>query len=490
MKKRILSTLLLISMLSALTVTSACGDTTDDGGKTTETTSTGEVTTVEEGPQLELPDVNYEGKEFTILSTVHADYEYVSEEQTGDIVSDAVYNRNRNVEELLGINLNIITEPGHWDDRDNFNHLITSSVMSGDGAYDLVNGVTVCVLLVAGDGLFVNALDLDYINFDKPWWIQGMEDDLAIGGKLFGFIGDASLSMYKDLTVIYFNKTLLENYNLENPYDLVREGKWTIDKLSEMSSAAASDLNGDGKMDTATDQFGYVTAAVPQRTFQTATEFKVFRYDENKNPYVADLTEHEISVFEKLNKFVGDTMTNSSQYANDQTVVSNIFNDERSLFMCQFLYVTEYLRDMKSDFGIIPVPKYDENQENYHTQIGTSTSMFFIPRTTNDLDLTSMVCEALSYYSWRDVVPAYYEIALKEKYTRDEDVKEMLELIRNSAQMDFTFAYSTLFSPFPNMVLPTTSDEVKTDYVSEYESHKSSWQSVIDNLVASYDQMS
>ena len=67
--------------------------------------------------------------------------------------------------------------------------------------------------------MFVNSLDLDYINFDNPWWIQGMEDDLAIGGKLFGFIGDASLSMYKDISVIYFNKTLIYSYKLENPYD-------------------------------------------------------------------------------------------------------------------------------------------------------------------------------------------------------------------------------------------------------------------------------
>lgn len=490
MKRRLISTLLLISLLVSIFAASGCGDSADKSDETTAAVSGSDVTTADPGPQLELPEVNYEGKEFTILSTVHAEYEYVAEEMTGDVVSDAVYNRNRNVEDLLGINFNIISEPGHWDDKDNFNHLITSSVMAGDGAYDLINGVTVCVLPIASDGMFVNSLDLDYINFDNPWWIQGMEDDLAIGGKLFGFIGDASLSMYKDISVIYFNKTLIDSYKLENPYDLVRNGTWTIDKLAEMSAAAASDLNGDGAMDTTNDQFGYITAAVPQRTFQTATEFKVIRFDESGNPYVADLGDHEVSIFEKMNAFVSNKNDNNFQYATDQTVVSNIFNDERALFMCQFLYCTEYLRDMKSDFGIIPVPKYDEAQEKYHSQIGTSTSMFFIPRTTNDLDLTSMVCEALCYYSWRDVVPAYYEIALKEKYTRDEDVKEMLELIRNSAQMDFTFAYSTIFSPFTNMVLPTVETDVSTDYMSKYESHKSAWQSVLDSLIDSYSKLS
>ena len=186
MKRRLISTLLLISLLASVFAASGCGDSADNSNETTAATSGGDVTTAAPGPQLDLPEVNYEGKEFTILSTVHAEYEYVADEITGDVVSDAVYSRNRNVEELLGISFNIISEPGLWDDRDNFNQLITSSVMAGDGAYDLINGVTVCVLPITSDGLFVNSLDLDYINFDNPWWIQGMEDDLAIGGKLYG----------------------------------------------------------------------------------------------------------------------------------------------------------------------------------------------------------------------------------------------------------------------------------------------------------------
>ena len=112
------------------------------------------------------------------------------------------------------------------------------------------------------------------------------------------------------------------------------------------------------------------------------------------------------------------------------------------LFNTNFLYATESFRDMSDDFGIVPMPKYDENQESYRTRIGTSTSMFFIPKTTSNAGTVGAVCEALAYYGKENVVPTWYEIALKEKYTRDEDTKEMVDLIRSSASIAFDCVFS------------------------------------------------
>lgn len=112
------------------------------------------------------------------------------------------------------------------------------------------------------------------------------------------------------------------------------------------------------------------------------------------------------------------------------------------LFNTNFLYATESFRDMSDDFGVIPMPKCDEAQESYRTRIGTSTSMFFIPKTTSDAGTVGAVCEALAYYGRQNVVPTWYEIALKEKYTRDEETKEMVDLIRSSASIAFDCVFS------------------------------------------------
>jgi len=477
MKKRTFSLILCALLLANLM---ACGD----SGASGDTSASDSVTdsSVETESPLKVPKTDNGGREFNILTTLHAAYEYDAEEQTGDVVSDAVYERNAAVEELLGIDLNFAIEAGHWVDRETFNGLIKNSVMAGDGAYDLVNGVTVCVLPIASEGVFIDANELEYVDLENPWWVQGMNENLAIGGKLYGFIGDASLSLYKDLSVVFFNKQLLENYKLTSPYEDVRNGTWTLDKFTEMIQAVGSDLNGDGNWVPTDDLFGMIYQTVAGRSFQSATEFTIVDFDENHNPFIVDLSERDIDTYFKL---YGLRTENKNVWwfdVNDHTELTVNFAADRALFMCDLLYDTEYLRDMSSDYGIVPYPKRDAEQKDYHTQIGTSTSMFFVPITTSDVTLTSQVCEALSYYSSVDVVPAYYEVALKEKYTRDEDAKEMLEIIRDSAQMDFTFAYHTIFNPFINAVTVTA----KNDIASYYATNKPKWEGTLNALLESY----
>jgi len=162
---------------------------------------------------------------------------------------------------------------------------------------------------------------------------------------------------------------------------------------------------------------------------------------------------------------------------------SKIFVNGRALFINNWLRAADMFRDMSDDFGIIPYPKLNEEQPEYHTQIGTSTSALFVPITVKDAELTSKVAEAMSYYSREYVVPAYYDVALKEKYTRDEDVKEMLEIIRDSAQMNFTFAYSTMFSSFPNTLTEFSSKNLSSSIASVYESKKPVWESTLEGII-------
>jgi len=176
------SILLILCLIMVFGFTACSGDagtvqTADVSVIDTET----EAETTTSGPTLDLPQANNNGKTFSILTTVHAAYEYDAEEHSGDVVEDAVYMRNTAVEELLGINFNFIYQPGHWADRAAFNTSIKTSVMAGDGAYDLVNAVILCVLPTAVEGLFIDVNELDWVDLDKPWWVQNMYDDLAVG---------------------------------------------------------------------------------------------------------------------------------------------------------------------------------------------------------------------------------------------------------------------------------------------------------------------
>lgn len=157
--------------------------------------------------------------------------------------------------------------------------------------------------------------------------------------------------------------------------------------------------------------------------------------------------------------------------------------------MVNFIYSTEYLRDMVDDYGILPMPKYDSNQEKYISQLGTSTSMLYVPATTNDIELTSKVMEALCYYSSELVVPKYYEVALKEKYARDADIAQMLDIIRDGATFDFLFAYGAgCLSNAPNSYFRFGNTDT-TDIASNFASLEASFTASLEKLIETYENL-
>lgn len=165
---------LLLCLLSASSAFS-CGETpqTDD---TQSSTATSDESSTEETSDLPasiaaLPKCD-ETTGITMLTTVHAEYEFGNDELSGDVVNDAAEERNRVVEDLLNVKLNYVVKPGHWADKDSFCNLISTSVMAGDGAYDIVNGVMVCVMPTITDGLYMNIYDVPNINIENDWWVS------------------------------------------------------------------------------------------------------------------------------------------------------------------------------------------------------------------------------------------------------------------------------------------------------------------------------
>lgn len=490
MKKKLIITILLAALVMQV---AACSKSVRDSEtqSTAAETTAAETVQTESGPVLGVPKSDYNGAEFTVLTTQYGEYEYNISEQSGDIVSDAVYTRNLAVEELLGIDISYSVVPGEdpWGGRTLMNNTIKNSVLAADGAFDLISAVTVATLPTAAEGYYLDASELEYVDFSNPWWVAGQEGELSINGKLYGFIGDASLSMYKDLSVIFFNRALCENYSIGDPYEMVRDGAWTIDKLIELTAKSSADLDGDGVMNAETDLYGLIGMAVPQRGYMTSTGINIIERDEAGTPYFTALPESAVTIYQKLWGLFKESENVYTSPTADHSVYSAYFANGRSLFMNTFLRCSDYLRDMEDDYGIIPYPMADEAQNGYYTQIGTSTSMTFVPITANDPTLTSMVCEAMAYFSSKEVTPAYYEVTLKEKYARSEDVKEMLDIIRGGASMSFVFAYSTCFAEYPNCITEFSLKDTKGESIASwYEKNLDKWNITLSSIVDSYGE--
>jgi len=251
--KRIISAVLCALMIAGIALMYAsCSDSkkqNEDGSE-----SMSENNEAGENARAGVPDnvpsgLKFSGETFTILSRDESQfifgYEMGVETETGDVVNDAIYRRNQTVEERFDIDIKTIKIPGIWGHETSFNNTIRNSVRAGDNEYDLIAGFAVMMPPLAADGMFMNWKNVPYIDHSAPWWIEKLADEMTVDGKLYFISGDLSLSMISNMMVFYFNKKVQNDFGIEDLYQTVLDGKWTIDRLSDICKDVYVDLNGD-----------------------------------------------------------------------------------------------------------------------------------------------------------------------------------------------------------------------------------------------------
>ena len=434
----------LIASLLILAQLAACGETTVD--PTVTTAGSGDSTEAPaETRASSLPEgLNFGGKEIKILYWLEQGE--CTDEQNGEVVNDALYDRDRTVEDRLGVKLANLPRSYTWDSRMEYIDAIRQSVMAGDDSFDLVSGQYATMPTLIPDGVLLALNDTKYIDFSNPWWARGLVEETAINGKVYLASGEISISNIKELSCFFYNKRLADEYSIEDPYKLVESGEWTLDKLFELSGNVYSDLDNDGKKSIG-DLYGIsfstdnnfpplVTGAGIQNTTQTKDGY----------PELTLGSEKMIDVMSKITKFVHSSEGSLSSVditVDNGDAVKGAFANGLTLFASGLISdaATKY-NDMKDDFGVLPVPKYDKNQDSYLTLINEGNTLFGITASTKDIDAASATMEALCEENHYTVSPAYFEVALKVKYSRDDESAKMFDLIREGVAFDFGRLYS------------------------------------------------
>ncbi len=444
--KKIISTLLLGMMLLT-----ACGpaetpdttDTTAAPSDQTGTTAPSETTSL--ASTYGIVPADFGGEEICIISGEHAKYEYEVEEISGDTVNDAIYERNLKVEDLLKVKFTYVNEY-NWQKKGEFYTLIRNDVQAGDCTYDIINGLNIYTTPLIFEGMFRRLDNVPTINLDNPWWVPGPALDGS--DKVYYAFSDASLSLYKDLYVLFFNQRLIEESQMESPYTLVENGKWTLDNFLTLAYQGSRDLNGDTVIDIENDQIAYHGKHATSRGFATATGIS-FLDKVGDTVQLKPLPEFAYDVHAKLTPFMSN-----KEYAIIENGTQNYgelaatFTEGRILFHANCLGAVESMRDMIDNYGIVPLPKYNEAQQNYRSQIATSTSAIYMHVNAPVPEMLGTVLEALGFYSMTEVVPVYYENALYYKYARDKQVQAMLATVRDSASTNYDFAYGSIFGSY------------------------------------------
>lgn len=493
MKKKALTLILALLMLCQ-TVLVSCSEGTENAETQADTpTASEEVTeeTVEEETEMtrentpdDLPELDYQGQNILILARNKAWFtgEMYAEELTGEVVNDAVYERDITVEERLNVVIDYLLEA-------DTNALVNKNVTAGTDEYSIHVGSAVDTVQYGVNGNYYNLLGdfPEYLNLDQPWWSQYYTEQGSINGCSFFATGDLFTSLTKLSFVTYANMQMIEDHGLENPYDLVRSGEWTFDKQMSMAETAYIDENGNGQKDL-NDSFGYsMGGEIGLDVYWSAFDLTIASKDENDIPSFNVDEEKMAAVIEKLYPYYMDsdfvyTPVNNSDAEQDE--IAKMLADDRMMFSPLRIMHTEQIREMESDYALIPLPKWDETQQEYYTFVHDQYSIGGIPLSVQDPSMVSAVMEAMAAESYRYVSPAYYDQVLNGKYIRDPDSAEMLDIAMNGIKIDFGWIHTySLSSCSQNLLRHVLYTNKSNSFSSQYAKYKKVYAKLMDKLL-------
>ncbi len=482
MKHQRILACLLTALLLLPTVTSCSGGTTETTA-TTDTTPTDSTAETESTLYVAdyLPNVTYDGYEYRIYD--YEEWPAHIDEPSGNIIDDAIYKRNIEIEEKYDITFTTNRRP--FTLYEEVGTMVRNSAMAQSDDFDLAcssqrNGYN---HVLAGE--CPAGSQMLYTDLTKPWHSQVMTESLTINGVTI--LDYTAMEVKPGGYGIIFNKKLIEDFGMDDPYGLVDEGKWVYDTFYSMAEDVILDLDGDGKM-TVNDRYGIIGEwdRFVEVTYR-GSGLKMVEM-ENGIPTIS-MSEDLIDVFTRFVQYrditgaVFDTFKQFGTAEASRDEGYGMFKQGQALFIVGGPSRLTTMGDMEDDYGIVPYPKWSEDQEIYYSAIDGGN--IYLPLScATDLERVCVIKEALAVGSLNYYYPAYYEDAVQNRYVRDTESIRMLEIITNGIYMDLgtSIWWDIIRAPWQTCI-----EQNKTDFASAVAKNESKGQKAIDDLLEAID---
>lgn len=429
------------ALFLALTLTTtslSCGGGTElpEDGSTQDITET-TAAVIEEYPYYEGNDLG--GKTIKVLNIAKTQYDMICciqpDEILGETVNDAIFNRNAYVKNKLNFELEEENEPTLYE----MGSRLEKIVMSDDDEYSVVYMPSYLTTSGLSNGYYTCLDELENLHLDEKWWDQLVLCDTSLFGKHYLASSAAHLMGYDGLWCMYFNESMMDDLGLEYPYELVREGKWTLDRLSEYCAAAAN-LNGDESFSKTNRNcvFGMSSFYNSVMKFVFGMGGNYIGKDKDDAPVFEADSRHFMEVCEKLAGF----FSRDGEYcaADDdrtpESAYTTLFREQRAFFLGGEVKNAQGFRDLDWQFGVVPFPKYDETQETYRSTPLHQCAVFTIPVSSKNTEEAALVFDALSYESDAKVLDLYFGVMVEQKGLRNQDSIDMLNIIKECRSFD------------------------------------------------------
>lgn len=419
------------------------------------------------------------------------------------VINEDIKLRNSILEERLGITVN----EEYLHDNRRYGGAMLSRIrldnMSGAEDYEVVvpcmyDGAT---LSLEGEVHDLLKLAEQGLQIEAPWWNQEFNENMTMGGQLYVTIGDLGLINKEATAALYFNLDFWNRLNLTDkyggtPYDLVREGKWTVDLVFETVRLVGRDLNDDGIVNVE-DEYGWggQLADMSSLYFGGGQRIATAGMTDDGYPMLTMYNSAAATLMEKMQNFVkdsehyvcGDDYFGYKGYQWPMVLIQAGFSEGRVLYYNASVGTVTQLGGMEEHFGIVPVPKATEIQDGYHSLIGAwSANCFAIPigNTGTRLQMTIDALNVLGAASANTVAKDYSEIVLQWQKTRDDDSVDMLFnyiLPNRSVDIGIVYSWGGL-----NGLLPKMASNPVGTFASNYEALETAAQFALDETIEVY----
>ena len=400
-----------------------------------------------------------------------------AEEETGDIINDSIYRRNETVKSLFNIDITAI------ESSDNKAADAINTVLAGDDQYDIILPHSRSAFQYAIQDTLVNFNEVKTIDTSKEWWSKDIIDSANINGHLYVLDGDISTHRLEYGFAMYFNKRIFDELGLDYPYQLAIDGEWTFDAFSKLVKQGSKDLNGDGLMKPEDDLYGYYTwhAFGPIQVLYSGGQ-RIYAKDSKGVPALSINSSKTVEVFSKF-----------FQLCNSEDVLlvaaadapkDDLFTSGRAMFADKDLGSAKKMRNMNDDFGILPWPKYSK-EDKYSTVVNGHASLLIMPVTVSDYDRSGKIIEALCAVGNKEVIPAFYDVSLKTKFSRDYESEQMIDIIRESLIYDIGYISGGVFQGAGEAL----ARQSNPDFASYYAANESRALSDLRSFLSSYGKI-
>ncbi|MCL1795142.1 MAG: extracellular solute-binding protein [Oscillospiraceae bacterium] len=435
-----------------------------------------------------LPDnLDFGGETLNLYAFANGKQFYI-ESETGDVFNDALYRRLISVEERLGMKINhIIEEVEDWNSNIPLTK-IRASMAAGDRNYDLISGWALKLTPLSVEGLFMNLHDIPYLTLSEPWWNKNIQKELTIGNKLHFIAGDICQNLLMSTNCVTFNKSLIKEYGLPDLYEVVSEGKWTLDYMGELVKNIYKDVNGDG-IRGSEDLYGICFRADHHTVFTPSTNSQLIKIGSDGYPHLDPDLERLAGLVEKVYDLLYENNGTIYTASDNGDILDAMFKESRAMMVyCRLYDPQTYYRGVEWDYGIVPCPKYDEAQEQYYSFTGEYISFLCVPNNCEKTELTGAFMEAMAYESFKKVTPVLFDIVMDIKVARDEETVKMLDIIRSGAYMSFESMYKDSLGEAGNMMENLVRKKSK-DFASWYETNEIKITNALNKFIAKIEEI-